>query len=109
PWSRWLRRRWGRAGLFVNASLFGLAWTGGMVDGRRLRVLAHLPQGVSEIYFHPATARSAALGATMPGYRHGEELAALLSSAAKSRIANLGIRLGGYSDFAASPNNRAAR
>ena len=80
-----------------------------MVEGRLLRLLPHLPQGVSEIYFHPATVRSAALSATMPGYRHEEELVALLSPAAKSRIANLGIRLGGYSDFAASPNNRAAR
>jgi len=109
PWIKWLRRRLQKAGLFVNDSLFGLAWTGGMVEGRLLRLLPHLPQGVSEIYFHPATARSAALSATMPGYRHEEELAALLSSAAKSQIANLGIRLGGYSDFAASPNNRAAR
>jgi hypothetical protein len=44
--------------------------------------------------------RSAALSATMPGYRHEEELAALLSPSAKRLVANLGIRLGGYSDFA---------
>ena len=100
PWIEWLRRRLKRAGLFVNDHLFGLAWTGGMVEGRLLRLLPHLPRGVSEIYFHPATVRSASLNATMPGYRHEEELAALLSPAAKSLVGNLGIRLGGYSDFA---------
>jgi hypothetical protein len=100
PWIEWLRRRLKRAGLFVNDHLFGLAWTGGMVEARLLRLLPHLPRGVSEIYFHPATVQSAALSATMPGYRHEEELAALLSPAAKSLVGNLGIRLGGYSDFA---------
>jgi hypothetical protein len=71
-----------------------------MVEERLLRLLPQLPQGLSEIYFHPATAGSAALSATMPGYRHEEELAALLSPAAKSLVAELGIRLGGYGDFA---------
>jgi chitin disaccharide deacetylase len=100
PWIGWLRRRLQNAGLFVNDNLFGLAWTGGMVEGRLLRLLPHLPPGVSEIYFHPATVRSAALSATMPGYRHEEELAALLSPAVKSLVADLGIRLGGYGDLA---------
>ncbi len=100
PWIDWLRRQLKSAGLFVNDSLFGLAWTGGMVEERLLRLMPQLPQGVSEIYFHPATVRSAPLSATMPGYRHEEELAALLSPAAKSLVADLGIRLGGYSDLA---------
>jgi hypothetical protein len=87
------------AGLFVNDNLFGLAWTGGMVEGRLLRLLPHLPQGLSEIYFHPAVVRSAELSAAMPGYRHEEELAALLSPSAKGLVVKLGIGLGGYSDF----------
>jgi predicted glycoside hydrolase/deacetylase ChbG (UPF0249 family) len=106
PWIEWLRRRLQGAGLFVNDNLFGLAWTGGMVEGRLLRLLPHLPQGVSEIYFHPAAVRCAALSAAMPGYRHEEELAALLSPSAKSLVAELGIRLGGYSDFATAAGNR---
>jgi hopanoid biosynthesis associated protein HpnK len=106
PWIEWLRRRLQSAGLLVNDNLFGLAWTGGMVEGRLVRLLPHLPQGVSEIYFHPATARSAALSAAMPGYRHEEELAALVSPSAKSLVAELGIRLGGYSDFATAAGSR---
>jgi hopanoid biosynthesis associated protein HpnK len=106
PWIDWLRRRLQSAGLFVNDNLFGLAWTGGMVEGRLVRLLPHLPQGVSEIYFHPATVRSAALSAAMPGYRHEEELAALLSPSAKSLVAELGIALGGYSDFVMAAGSR---
>ncbi len=106
PWIQWLRRRLQSAGLFVNDNLFGLAWTGAMVEERLLRLLPHLPQGLSEIYFHPATIRSAVLSAAMPGYRHEEELAALLSSSAKSLVAELGIRLGGYSDFVTVPGSR---
>jgi hopanoid biosynthesis associated protein HpnK len=100
PWIEWLRRRLQNAGLFVNDNLFGLAWTGGMVEGRLLRLLPQLPQGVSEIYFHPATMRNAALSATMPGYFQQEELAALLSPDVKKLVAELGIRLGGYGDLA---------
>ena len=77
-----------------------------MVERRLLRLLPQLPHGVNEIYFHPATVRSASLSATMPGYRHEEELAALLSSSAKSLVAELGIRLGGYSDFVTVPGSR---
>jgi hopanoid biosynthesis associated protein HpnK len=106
PWIEYLRRRLQSAGLFVNDNLFGLAWTGGMVEGRLLRLLPHLPHGVNEIYFHPATMRRTALSAAMPGYRHEEELAGLLSSSAKSLVANLGIRLGGYSDFATGGGNK---
>jgi chitin disaccharide deacetylase len=106
PWIEWLRRRLQSAGLFVNDNLFGLAWTGGMVEGRLLRLLPHLPQGLSEIYFHPATECCAELSAAMPGYRHEEELAALLSPSAKSLVAELGIRLGGYSDFVTAARGR---
>jgi len=45
----------------------------------------------------------------MPGYRHEEELAALLSPSAKSLVAELGIRLGGYSDFATAAGSRQPR
>jgi predicted glycoside hydrolase/deacetylase ChbG (UPF0249 family) len=109
PWIEWLRRRLQTAGLFVNDNLFGLGWTGGMVERRLLRLLPQVPQGISEIYFHPATVRSAALSAAMPGYHHEEELAALLSPSAKSLVAELGIALGGYSDFVTAAGGRQPR
>jgi chitin disaccharide deacetylase len=98
-WIRSLRRRLRRAGLFVNDNIFGLAWSGGMVEDRLFRLIAHLPDGVSEIYLHPATERTPELAAAMPEYRHQEEFAALLSTRLKTRIAELGIALVSYSDL----------
>ena len=71
-----------------------------MTEERLLRLLPHLPDGVSEIYLHPAAERTSALLAAMPGYRQQEELAALLSPSLRSRIVELGIRLVSYTDFA---------
>ncbi|HYZ43067.1 MAG TPA: hopanoid biosynthesis-associated protein HpnK [Stellaceae bacterium] len=87
PWIAQLRRRLQAAGLFVNDHLFGLAWTGSMREEKLLGLLAHLPDGISEIYCHPAI-------------RRGEdELAALLSPRVKNLISMLGIRPIGYSDL----------
>ena len=94
-----LRHRLQRAGLASNDHVFGIAWTGGMVERRLLGLLPHLPPGVSEIYLHPATRSPAALAAAMPGYRHTEELAALVSPRVRQHIAELGIALIGYGDL----------
>jgi len=101
-WVKWLRRRLRRAGLFVNDHIFGLAWSGGMVEERVLRLLPQLPDGVSEIYFHPAASRTPLLCAAMPNYRHCEELEALLSPSVRSCIAELGIVPANYGALLAS-------
>src|SRR5579884_366541 len=92
-----LRRRLRRAGLRYPTRVFGLAWTGRMVERRLLGLLPHLPDGISEIYFHPATARRLAL----PDYDGPGELAALISAAVQGVVADLGVKLGGYTDLAA--------
>ncbi len=71
-----------------------------MTEERLLRLLPHLPDGVSEIYLHPAAAPAPAFLKAMPGYRHQDEFAALLSPALGNLIRELGIRLGNYTDFA---------
>jgi hopanoid biosynthesis associated protein HpnK len=72
-----LRRRAARAGLAMNDHCFGLAWSGHMTAERLLALGAHLPEGESEIYFHPAARRDVRLDALMPDYEHEAELAAL--------------------------------
>ena len=52
-----------------------------MTTERVHRLLSALPDGVSEIYFHPATERDAALDRLMPDYEHAAELATLLDPA----------------------------
>jgi hopanoid biosynthesis associated protein HpnK len=77
-WTRLLRGRARRAGMAVTDHCFGIAWSGHMTASRMLQLAMHLPEGVSEIYFHPATQRDGVLRALMPEYEHEAELAALL-------------------------------
>ncbi len=57
-----------------------------MTAERVLRLAPHLPDGISEIYFHPATRPDPALHALMPDYRHEAELAALLDPALRKAL-----------------------
>jgi chitin disaccharide deacetylase len=102
PWIDGLNRQLRRAGLVVNDQIFGLAWSGGMVEERVLRLLPHLPDGVSELYFHPAVERTPPLVAAMPGYRQPEELATLLSPSVKELVCALGVRRVSYGDVTAA-------
>lgn len=79
-WTRLLRHRARRGGVAVNDHCFGLAWSGHMTTDRVRLLLRHLPDGASEIYFHPATGRDALLSRLMPAYEHEAELAALMDA-----------------------------
>jgi hopanoid biosynthesis associated protein HpnK len=77
-WTKLLRRQACAAGLAATDHCFGLAWTGHMTADRVRCLLAEMPEGVSEIYFHPATTRDATLRRLMADYEHEAELATLL-------------------------------
>jgi hopanoid biosynthesis associated protein HpnK len=89
-WTRMLRRQARGAGVEVNDHCFGLAWSGHMTTDRVRRLLAHLPEGHSEIYFHPATHRDATVSRLMPDYEHEAELAALLDPQVRAVVAAMG-------------------
>jgi hopanoid biosynthesis associated protein HpnK len=96
PWTALLRRRVAMAGLMAPDRVFGLAWSGAMNGERLLALIAHLPDGLSEIYCHPATG---AYPGSAPGYRYAEELAALCASDVIAAMRDPSLRSGGYSDF----------
>ena len=77
-WTRVLRRQARQAGMETNDHCFGIAWSGHMTSDRVRCLLCELPDGTSEIYFHPATVRDPLLCRLMPGYEHEAEFAALL-------------------------------
>jgi chitin disaccharide deacetylase len=79
-WTGLLRRQARAAGVATNDHCFGLAWSGHMTTERIRRLLPNLPEGDSEIYFHPAACRDAVLDRLMPSYEHEAELAALLET-----------------------------
>ena len=93
-----LKARVQRRRLLAADRVFGLAWSGAMTETRVAGLLAHLPDGLTEFYFHPATANSFS-GAT-PGYRYSDELAALVAPRIIIAARDREIRLVGYSDLA---------
>ena len=102
PWLALMRRRLRAAGLVYNDYVVGLAGSGSMSEGRLLEVLARLPQGATEIYLHPAEVSGAAIAPSMRGYRHEEELGALLSPRVRAAIAASGARTGGFRELHAA-------
>ena len=85
-WTRLLRRQVRTAGMIANDHCFGLAWSGHMTRERVHHLLAVLPDGLSEIYFHPAVERDAVLARLMPDYQHVAEFEALLDRGLRDQL-----------------------
>jgi hopanoid biosynthesis associated protein HpnK len=100
PWIALLRRRVRRHGITAPDRVFGLAWSGAMTVQRIAGILQHLPDGLTEIYSHPATADSFAGAAS--GYRYRDELEALMAPDIKKLVQATGAQAGGFLDFAAA-------
>jgi len=97
PFARSLRRRFHRAGIASPDQVFGLAWSGAMTSKRLAGLIEHLPEGMSEIYLHPATGP---YPGSAPGYQYEGELAALTDPGLPGLLAGQGVRSGGFEDFA---------
>ena len=96
--ARAMRRRFRRAGIITPDQVFGLRWSGAMTAARLGGLIGRLPEGLTEIYLHPAT-RDAYRGSA-PGYLYTDELAALIAPEVAARLSNSNVRRGGFLDFA---------
>ncbi len=105
PWTALVRLRLSRRGIACNDRVFGLHDSGRMDRNLVLRLLARLPGGVSEVYFHPATRRDPALDRHMAGYRHEEEFAALCDPEVRRALQEHRIGRISFSDLT-SPTGR---
>jgi hopanoid biosynthesis associated protein HpnK len=92
-----LRRRMTRARLLQNDNVFGLAWTGAMTEDRLLALIPHLPDGLNEIYSHPATADAKDMRHGVRGYKYREELAALMSPRVRQALIANNVTLARFS------------
>jgi len=104
-WTTDLRRQAQRAGLLTNDHCFGIAWSGQMTTERLLRLVPRIPDGLSEIYFHPASRTDTALSSLMPDYRHEDELAALLNPEVRKALE----AVGGLTSYGAETSAIASR
>lgn len=92
PWCAALRKRALKRNLLAPDRVVGLAWSGHFAVARLLGVLPLLPGGVTELYFHPATANG--FPGSAPGYAYRDELTALCDPRVAEAVA--GIPRGGY-------------
>jgi hopanoid biosynthesis associated protein HpnK len=97
PWAALLAVRARQAGLLIPDRTLGLAWSGAMTPARVAGLLRHLPDGLTELYTHPAT--GGGFPGEAPGYAYPAERDALI--APETLAAAAGLRRGGFSDFLA--------
>jgi hopanoid biosynthesis associated protein HpnK len=100
PFACLLRRRVRAAGLVAPDSVFGLRWSGHLARSRLLGLIRNLPEGLTEIYLHPATGPFAG---SASDYRYREEFEALMAPEIVAAVRDPSIRLGGFSDFLGPP------
>jgi len=77
PWINLMRHLLRRARIRYNDFFFGMEDSGAMTRDLALRIMGNLPDGITEICFHPATRRSKEIDQSMPNYRHVDEFLAL--------------------------------
>lgn len=96
PWLLALRRRLRARGLLAPDRVFGLRWSGQMTRMRLAGLIRALPDGLTEIYLHPA---SGPFADAAPGYRYRDELEALTAPEVLAPCRDPAVRLGGFVDF----------
>ncbi len=98
PWLTLMHWRLKRAGLKTNDFVFGMNDSGRMTSQRVLAFLAHLPRGICEMYFHPATEPWPDIERAIAEYQFGEELRALTSPDVAAAVRRLGLVPVAFSD-----------
>jgi hopanoid biosynthesis associated protein HpnK len=100
PWVARAGVRLRAQGFKCNDATIGLFESGAMVEGAWLKSIAELRPGVTEAYCHPAAGPAEVLKATMPRYRHEDELAALLSPRVRRGLEEAEVRRISFRDLA---------
>ncbi len=90
-WLELMRYRAERAGLKTNDYALGVNEAGAMSERRVLEMVDSLPDGITKIFFHPATGAFAAAGEGTERFQWREELEALTSPALRTAIHRRGI------------------
>jgi hopanoid biosynthesis associated protein HpnK len=81
-----MRKKLESAGLALNDHVFGVNDTGGMTESRILAYLENLPDGITELYAHPAMGDDRS-----QTYPSVEEYRGLISPVVRAKVAALGL------------------
>lgn len=96
---RWCRYRLRSRGLRTADQTVGVLNAGRLTEDFLVAYTPRLPDGVTEVVFHPATAVTPALAACQRGYRNAEELAALCGTRWRAALAAHGVRLTNFREL----------
>jgi chitin disaccharide deacetylase len=99
PWMHVMKHQLHRARVRHNDFFFGMADSGSMTLDRTLRIVSILPDGITELGFHPAMRRCKEIDRTMPSYRHEEEFLALTSDSLRLATQGADIQRIAFSDL----------
>ena len=99
-WLALMRARAKRAGILTNDWAFGVNEAGALDEARLMAILEGLPEGVTEVFFHPATGPFAGADRGTERYQWAGELAALTSARVRAEIERNGIELVTYGELA---------
>jgi len=99
PWLALVKARVRRAGLRYNDQIFGIRDSGRMTRDRLLSIIGQLPDGVTEVFSHPATRRWEGIDPAAMDYGFEEEYEALLDTDVRNAIAESGSELISFRDI----------
>jgi chitin disaccharide deacetylase len=99
PWISLMKNLMDRAHVRYNDFLLGMTDSGSMTSDLAIRFVRNLPQGVTELCFHPATRRCIEIDRTMPYYRHEEEFRALIGETLRGTLRTTGVHTIAFSDL----------
>jgi hopanoid biosynthesis associated protein HpnK len=103
---RIMRRRLKAAGIYCNDHIFGLYDSGRMTPARVTRFIDHLPEGISELYCHPATRRWPGVADNLPDeYLCIEEFNALADPERRAQLERLNVRRVAFHELAQGVGN----
>ncbi len=101
PFARLLASRARSRGFVTPDHVHGLADTGGMTAARIRKAIASLPEGLNELYLHPAVRDDFVDHA--PGSAHRDEFEGLLAADVRTAVETCGARLGSFASLAIAP------
>lgn len=105
--ARWAAPRLRAAGIATADRVYGMHQTGHVDERYVLALLRDLPDGVTELYCHPAERQAAAMAPYQRGYDHAGEVAALTSPRVCAAVATRDVELTTYRDLVDEGAGRA--
>ena len=99
PWIKLMKRKVRKAKLQFNDFIFGIHDTGRMNIDCLVRLINSLPDGVSEIFMHPATGPSDGIEPEAINYQFEAEYKALIDPVVKDIVTRTGVKLISFCDL----------